>query len=109
MSPEKKGEEESGAAPEQGLIEDRNFSSTRWIALICGPNKDFALEYQVLNWVLVTSAFMGILLTIENLMLRIPFPAAESTLVVTAASLFGYYIVRIKKRFSRMTSNDEYR
>jgi hypothetical protein len=32
---------------------------TRWLGLICGPNKDFALEYQVLNWVLVTSALHG--------------------------------------------------
>jgi len=70
--------------------------------LLCGHNKDFALEYQVLNWVLVSSAFIGVLLTLENLLLRIPFPAAESTLVVTAASLFGYYLVRIKKSFSRL-------
>lgn len=76
--------------------------SARWISLICGPNQDFALEYQVLNWVLVTSAFMGVLLTVENFILLIPSPAAESTLVVTAVSLIGYYLVRIRMRFSRI-------
>jgi len=75
---------------------------TKWLSLICGHTSHFELEYQVLNWVLVTSALMGILLTIENYILRIPSPAAESTLMVTALSLFGYYIVRIKKKLSRI-------
>ena len=74
---------------------------TRWLSLICGHTSHFELEYQVLNWVLVTSAFMGVLLTVENFILRIPFPAAESTLMVTVLSLFGYYLVRIRKKFSR--------
>lgn len=74
----------------------------RWLTLICGDTSHFELEYQVLNWVLITSALMGILLTVENYILRIPSPAAESTLMVTALSLFGYYLVRIRKKFSRI-------
>jgi hypothetical protein len=45
---------------------------------------------------------MGILLTVENFLLRIPSPAAESTLMVTAVSLAGYYLIRIRKIFSRL-------
>jgi PAS domain S-box-containing protein len=62
------------------------------------------LEFQVLNWVLLTSAFLGILMTVENLILQLPSPAAESTLVVTAICFAGYYIVRIKKKFSRIVA-----
>ena len=82
--------------------ETEESRTTRWLGMICGRSQDFALEYQVLNWVLVTSALMGVLLTAENFLLRIPSPAAESTLVVTAVSLAGYYLVRIKRRFSRL-------
>lgn len=75
---------------------------TRWLSLICGDALNFELEYQVLDWVLVTTAFMGILLTAENIILQIPSPAAESTLMVTVLSSFGYYRVRIRKKFSRI-------
>ncbi|MFA5079132.1 MAG: PAS domain S-box protein, partial [Dehalococcoidia bacterium] len=71
---------------------------------ICGHPGEFELEFQVLNWVLLTSAFLGILLTIENFSLQFPFPAAESTLLVTAICLGGYYLVRIKKKFSRFVA-----
>ncbi len=80
----------------------QSSARTQWLYFICGTTGDFALEYQVLNWVLVTSAFMGVLLTVENIMLQIPFPAAESTLMVTIFSLLGYYLVRFKKIFSRL-------
>lgn len=75
--------------------------STQWLSWTCGRPSEFDLEFQVLNWVLITSALMGVLLTVENLILQIPSPAAESTLGVTAISLGGYYLVRIKKKYSR--------
>jgi len=74
----------------------------QWLNWICGHPSEFELEFQVLNWVLVTSAFMGVLLTVENLLLRIPSPAAEGTLGATAISLGGYYVIRIKKNFLRI-------
>jgi len=80
----------------------KESAGARWLGRICGQPGEFKLEFQVLNWVLVTSAFMGILLTIENFILGIPSPAAESTLIVTIFSLAGYYLVRMKKYFSRI-------
>ena len=76
----------------------------RIVYRICGYPGEFELEFQVLNWVLLTSAFLGILMTVENLILQLPSLAAESTLVVTAISFAGYYIVRIKKKFSRIVA-----
>jgi len=74
----------------------------RIVYWICGHPGEFELEFQVLNWVLLTSAFLGILMTVENLILQLPSPAAESTLIVTAISFAGYYLVRIKKKLSRI-------
>jgi hypothetical protein len=91
---------EGSFAHEHDTIHENHVA--RWLTLICGDTSHFELEFQVLNWVLVTSALMGILLTVENFFLRIPSPAAESTLIVTVLSLFGYYQVRIKKNFSRI-------
>ncbi|HSA33658.1 MAG TPA: adenylate/guanylate cyclase domain-containing protein [bacterium] len=74
----------------------------QWLTLICGHPSVFDLEFQVLNWVLMMNAMMGVLLTAENIILHIPFPAAEATLGVTVFSLIGYYIVRIRKKFLRI-------
>ncbi len=90
-------------APQLGKKFRLNKSdSMRWLNWICGHPREFELEFQVLNWVLVTTALLGVLLTVENLILQIPPPAAEGTLAVTIFSLGGYYLVRIKKKFSRI-------
>ena len=96
----KTGENETDFAYENDSFHGNTI--TRWLSLICGDASHFELEYQVLNWVLVTSAIMGILLTLENFILQIPSPAAESTLMVTVLASFGYYRVRIRKKFSRI-------
>lgn len=69
---------------------------------ICGHPGEFELEFQVLNWVLLSTAFLGILMTVENLVLHLPSPAAESTLVVTVLCTVCYYFVRVKRKFSRV-------
>ena len=69
---------------------------------ICGRPDEFELEFQVLNWVLLTSAFLGILMTAENIILQLPSPAAEGTLAVSAVAFIGYYLVRFKRIFSRV-------
>jgi len=83
------------------FLNKKSFN-TRWLVWICGQPNEFEIEFQVLNWVLMINAFVGILLTIENILLQIPAPAAEGTLGISAISLVGYYLVRIKKHFSQV-------